>query len=279
MAGRFETTTPQILRHLKRGTSERVHKAAHRVLYESNRLAPFPGHSRGYSVGALIASGYVSSAKLGTKEYDAAIALAASVPGTRIEDRDQILPPTVPYDSGDSVTALVDYPLTYARLMETGFWHEGAQTFIPGSYFLYDATVRVAAEFNRSFYQLLDEIKAIRVLTPREKVLARREAREEADARWNERINREAAAQVRSEQADLRNLFFASYGHEILQREKGRVKGYSTVSRKRDMQGKLQSGGARIRVRYGMETAGERDERVESLYQEWLASRNDFYNY
>lgn len=247
---------------------------AETVLQIANKKAPRPGNSQGYALGALVASGYVSTPTKGDKEYYKAVSAAMAVPETRIVTRDQILPMEAPPpDSGTRRTAWVNYPLSYAMLMEHGFWHENAQTFIPGSHFLYDATVEAHADFNTAFYDLLDELKQFKILTPREKVLARREAREEAEAEWERRQAREASRLVREERDLLKDEFFAAYGRDILQLQKGRVKGFTSARKYRDMQGKLQAGGSRIRVRTGMETKSERDERVENLFQEWLAQR------
>jgi hypothetical protein len=255
MSGIFETSTPQIKRYLKREGLKLVENYGNRVVSAAKPLIPRPGASRGFATGALAEIGYVATETGGTKNYDKAVARALEAPGTRIDpfDRDQVLEPVIPVTVSKQVNAIVHYPVDYAIMIHDGFRHVGYQPerWIMGTAFLTSAVNRVEDDYFSAWEMLLLRLDEFTPITQ-----AMRQTRREE--RWRNANLSQLGAETRRTQAELYNQFKASTESNEFERQAFQVIGVS------------RSGRAKRR----METGGEKIERLENLYAEWLAARN-----
>lgn len=124
---------------------------AYRALEFARDAVPQVSHSRGYATDALRDSGYVISRVKGriVSGYGPAINAAKSHPDSRIAERDQIMSRfPIEMFSPSLIIAVLDFPLTYASLIQEGFHHVGSGQFIIGSDFIQSAMNAVGDEFD-----------------------------------------------------------------------------------------------------------------------------------
>ena len=123
---------PEVKANLAEGMAAVVRVTASDILERADEAVPSPEHPGPYATGALRASGHVVTDEY--SGYEEAIAAAKAAPGTRIVKQDQILPPTeLPPLPAWRFMALVVYPLTYAGLIENGFFHTTKTAGIVGT--------------------------------------------------------------------------------------------------------------------------------------------------
>lgn len=269
MAGKLRTRSGEIIRTLESELPDLMIRHAGIILARSNATIRANVGAKGVALGSgeneedLADSGYIVY-----KGYSG-YADARSRAATGRDARRGLWAPEVEIEESTKFIVKAAYALDRAALMHEGYLDPrlNSNGWMQGTPFLWDATQDDADDYFKDVAALVKGLEGIRLPTLQEDKEAARERAELAELR------RAARASSQAERSQ-REMFRESIDPGVFETDVNRlrVKGY-TREYTRGIDGKRHYTG-RMKPVYYRETAVEKADRIEQVYQEWLRARS-----
>lgn len=266
MAGRLISHKRQVLAALHRGLTDLGSQAAGGTLQGSRRTILAHEAKPGVALGSgenerdVAASGYVVGPT--GSGYSEAVSNMISTLGTRTGQRNQIVPPVEIKRHPHIVRFKIAYAAGHAILMHDGY-DDYRGPYRRGVKFLEQALKEMQPQYFQGVARLLMSLQGISMESIAQ---ARVEAWERSESAAIDRM-------VRQERGQQWQAFLGTIPASEFQRQRFGTTGFTESRIAKD---KLRGNTYFVqqKVRWRRETAGERDERIETMYREWLSLRN-----